>query len=104
MSALLDPSTGPVPREKFAEIVNAPFGHAAKLIRKYDPLWGLPAGAKIKWKVECRRTLQYGTAYVEATSDKAAAAEAEDLCGDDVDWDNDPDDFDIISIEPEVSK
>lgn len=102
--ATIDPSTGPVPRAEFFSLVEAPFGDAAKKIRKYDPLWGLPPGTKIKWRVECRRTVQYGTAIIEAKTEKAAEAEAEDLTADDVDWDSDPDDFEIVSIKPDTDQ
>lgn len=95
----LDPSTGPVPREKFAEIVNAPYGQAAKLIRKYDPMWGREEGEKIKWRVECSGTMT-GTAYVEASSEEEAMELADKLSASDVDWDGGRENIEIESVEP----
>lgn len=98
MSAF-DRSTGPIPREKFAALVDAPFGEAAKQIRKFDPLWGLAQGTKIKWRVECSGKL-YGGAIVEASSEEEAMKLADKLTTNDVDWDNGSDDFEILSVEP----
>ncbi len=100
------PSFGPVPPDKFAELVTAPYGKATAEIRKYDPLWGIPAGEKIQWRVDCERNYKTrGIAFVEASSEKEAAKKAENLCGGDVDWDYDDfDDFDILSIKPEPPK
>jgi len=95
----LDRSTGPVPREKFAEIVNAPYGQAAKMIRKYDPTWGLKEGEKIKWRVCCSGTMT-GTAYVEAASEEEAIDLAEKLSASEVDWDDGRDEIEIESVEP----
>jgi hypothetical protein len=97
----LDPSTGPVPREVFAKLGEAPFGAAVKIIRRYDPLYGRVEGKKIKWTVLCETNgRRAGTAEVEATSEKAAEKAAENLSYDDVEWDWDEDDFTIISIKP----
>lgn len=97
----LDPSTGPVPREEFATLIDAPYGEAAKKIRKYDPLFGIPPGTKIKWTVRCETMgRRDGTAEVEAASEKEAAALAENLTYDEVEWDFDEDDFRILSIKP----
>ncbi len=98
----LDPSTGPVPRDKFRELINAPCGEAVKIIRQYDPLWGIPAGKKIMWRVDCRRTRIDGLAYVEASSEKEAQNLADDLAGCEVDWDTDEDDFEILSVKPDL--
>src|SRR5690606_16108210 len=44
-------ATGPIPADKFRELVDAPFGAAARAIRQYDPLWGRSEGEKIRWSV-----------------------------------------------------
>lgn len=62
-----NPISGPVPREKFNALVDAPHGEARDTIRQYDPFWGLPPGAKIKFEVEVRADL-IGYAVVEAAS------------------------------------
>jgi len=101
VSPTIDPSTGPVPREKFAALIHAPFGQAAKEIRKYDPLFGRAPGEKIKWTVRVESMgRRDGTAEVEAASEKEAEKLAEDLSSDDVEWDWDEDDFRITSIKP----
>jgi hypothetical protein len=96
----LDPSTGPIPRDEFVKLVNAPYGEALKGIRKYDPLWGRQPGEKIKWKVKCRTVgIRYGEAEVEATSEQHAKKLAENLTYDEVEWDWDEDDFEIVKVE-----
>jgi hypothetical protein len=100
----LDRSTGPVPRAEFADLVNAPFGQAVKVIRKYDPLYGRQPGEKIKWVVQVQEMgRRDGTAEVEAASEKEAEKIAENLSSDDVEWDYDGADFRIVSIEPAKS-
>jgi hypothetical protein len=95
-----DPVTGPLSRKELQDAAAAPFGEARKIIRKHDPLWGLPAGEKIEWIVECRRTGRSdGTASVKASSQEEAEKLAEGLSDFDVDWDDDGD-FEIISVEP----
>lgn len=90
---------GPIPRDEFMKLVEAPFGEAIKRIRKWDPLYGRAKGEKIKWKVECRGEL-YGTAYVEAATQEEADKLADDLdCGA-VDWGDGSSDFEIDSVEP----
>jgi len=93
----LDRSTGPVPRDRFLEIANLPFGQAAKAIRKYDPMWGREEGEKISWRVECSGTMT-GTAHVEAASEEEAMELADMLTAADVDWDGGHDDIEVISV------
>jgi hypothetical protein len=81
-------------------LVNAPFGHATKAIRKYDPLYGRAVGEKINWRVRCEAMRTTGIAEVEASSAEDAAAAAADLSFHEVDWDGDEDSFRILSIEP----
>ena len=100
MAASLDPVTGPIARDAFAKLVDLPFGKAALEIRKFDPMWGLPPGTTIDWRVECKGNLT-GVAYVKAASRKEAENLANDLSDAEVDWDICPDDFEIISIEPD---
>lgn len=95
-----DPITGPVPREKFVEAVSAPYGQAQKIIREFDPLWGLAEGEEIEWKVKAKISYPArGTATVRAAGVKEAEAKVDELTFDDFDWD-DLDDFEIVSVEP----
>ena len=100
----MDPSTGPIPRSVFEEIVAAPHGKARDMIRKYDPLWGRVEGESIKWRVEFRRrAYETGYATVEATSKEDAEREAEKIEASLFNWE--PDHFeddvgDIQSVEP----
>lgn len=102
----LDPATGPIPRDEFAAMIEAPFGKAREAIRKYDPLWGRETGEVIKWQVLfTRKVREEGRAIVEA----ATAEEAEKLaqkipCGQ-ICWDvgdSWDDDIEIESVEPKA--
>jgi hypothetical protein len=99
---VLDPSTGPIPREEFAKLLSAPYGEAAKRIRRYDPMWGRADGEKIKWRVEVTGQIT-GSAYVEASSEDEASKAAENLSAAEIDWDGGREDFQVLSIEPAVS-
>lgn len=94
-----DPSTGPIPREKFAELVNLTAGKAREEIQKYDPFWGLQSGGKIEFEVVVTGRME-GRAYIKASSQKEADALADDLSDSDIDWDYGDGDFDILSVEP----
>lgn len=84
----LDPVTGPIPREKFAEIVNAPFGYATKAIRKYDPFYGRKEGEKFKWAVRFTREVEEeGWGYVEAETEEEAIELGQALKEKDLTWD-----------------
>lgn len=88
-----DKSTGPIPRDVFAEIVAAPHGKARDMIRKYDPLWGRVEGEPVKWRAHfTRRTREVGYATVEASSEKEAEKIAALLDTSTIDWQ--PDDSD----------
>ncbi len=67
----LDPATGPVPRAKFYALVDAAYGEATKVIRKYDPMFGRKEGEQLQWLVTYTQEI-YGYAYVHATSEKEA--------------------------------
>lgn len=97
----IDPVSGPVPREVFATLIGLPFGEATKRIRQYDPLYGRKPGEKIAWTVTCQVRRMTGVATVMAASEKEAEANAQDLQAYEVDWDDDRDDFEILTIEPE---
>jgi hypothetical protein len=86
--AKLDPVTGPIPRDKFAEIVNAPYGAATKAIRQYDPLYGRKEGEKFKWAVRFTREVEEeGWGYVEAESAEEAEELGRKLKESDLTWD-----------------
>ena len=100
----IDPVTGPVPREKFNEIVNAPYGQATKLIRKYDPLYGRN-GEKFKWAVRFTREVEEeGWGHVEAATEEEAIELGRKLDPDKLNWD--VGDFVTVaqfdSVEPET--
>ena len=96
----LDPITGPLDRETFKKLTDAPFGKATEIIRQYDPFWG-PWG---------RRRKSDGRSGDEATGRGVAlwrklSAKGKPmrwpmtLTMDDIKWD---DDFDILSVKPHV--
>lgn len=96
-----DPSTGPIPRERFKEIIAAPFGEAAKAIREYDPQWGRADGEKFEWKITVSRCgSDQGTAIVKASSEEEANEEADNLSESDIDWDDFANGFQVVSVEP----
>ena len=97
----MDPISGPIPLLQFRELIDLPFGRAAAVIQRYDPEWGRRPGEKFEWKVEVRRADQ-GVAYIKAASQEEADRLADDLVESDIDWDNDGDDFTIVSVEPKV--
>jgi hypothetical protein len=96
-------SFGPLSAEDFAKAVAAPAGHAEKIIRKYDPMWGRKAGEKIKWRVRAEReVLEEGSLIVEAANEKEAMDAARTKAWHEwsVDYACDPDDFDLVDAEP----
>lgn len=93
-----DPVSGPIPRDKFVEMVNLPYGEACKAIRKYDPMFGRQPGENIKWRVKYSRTLyEEGYATIEATSEDEAEKIAADLPDYNISWSCD--DSDMAQIE-----
>lgn len=98
---IVNPITGPLHPHELKALAAAPFGEAAKAIRKHDPFWGLADGTKIKWIVRCRRN-DRGDATIMAASQEEADALAEELTGLDIDWDSDDDDFTILSVTPDT--
>lgn len=103
--AKLDPITGPIPRDVFAQIVNAPHGEAKRMIRKYDPLFGVQDGEKVKWKVTVERQgADQGYAIIEASSKEEADDLADELQEHEIDWDYDSGDLEVISVEPYVER
>lgn len=97
-----DPITGPLPREKLRELVDAPYGEATQVLRQYDPEWGLKPGQKIEWEVVVERDVTgLGVAHVMAGSLKEAEKLTDDLCNSDIDWDDDGfQDFVVKSVKP----
>jgi hypothetical protein len=82
----LDPISGPIPREKFDALVNAPHGEARNVIQQHDPFWGLPPGTKIDFEVEvCAEII--GGAIVKAASLEEAKKLADNLTRDDIEFD-----------------
>lgn len=82
-----DPISGPMPREEFQKLVDAPYGAALTEIRKYDPLYGRKPGEKIKWRVTLEREIaEVGTAYIEAETKEDAEKLADKLTEAQIDW------------------
>ncbi len=95
-----DPISGPMPRERLRELADAPFGEAAKAIRKYDPQFGRREGEKFEWEVRVERSgPDQGTVIVMAANEDEACDLAEDADECDVSWDY-SDGLTAISAEP----
>lgn len=78
---------GPIPPAEFKALVACPYGEAKKAIRKYDPLFGLEPGEKIKFHVRLERTVdETGYAEVEASTKEEAEKLAADLDDAQIDW------------------
>lgn len=102
------PSFGIIPPDEFAKAVSAPHGEAGKIIRQYDPLWGLGGNGK-KYKVKCTqyhtvKTLQECTVEVEAADEQGARKLIHGMDDSEFKWrdrydDEEDDDFEIESIE-----
>lgn len=92
-----NPISGPIPLDKFKELINLPFGGALKAIRKYDPLYGLQEGEKLRWEVTASGYMT-GRSVVYASSKDEAEELAEELTAADFDWDTD-DSIDIDTVE-----
>ena len=100
-----DTVTGPLSREEFRGLVDAPYGQAKKAIRKHDPLFGVTPGEKIKWVVTAEQDCPMrGTAFVSAASKEEADELGGKLTYNDFDWDvidcRAAYAFDVIEVEP----
>ncbi|MBN8958022.1 MAG: hypothetical protein J0H17_15845 [Rhizobiales bacterium] len=83
----IDPITGPLSREEFAALIDAPYGRATEVIRKYDPMFGRAPGEQIEWEVTFERDVtQEGYAVVKASSEEEAREVAEGLSSFEIDW------------------
>jgi hypothetical protein len=96
--------TGPIPKELFDQIANAPFAGASKAIRQFDPMFGRAEGEVVKWRVEFTREVrETGVAYVEAASLEEAEKLAGALSDREIDggrFDHVPDDWEIEEVRP----
>jgi hypothetical protein len=95
---MIDRVTGPLSREEFAELIDAPYGEATKRIRKHDPFYRLGPGEKVRFRVEASGRM-HGTAYVEASDQKEADKLADELGDASFNWQDNESGFDIISVE-----
>ena len=85
-----DPITGPLSREDFRSLWDAPYGEALEAIRKHDPLYGRKPGEKIRWRVTLKREVpEIGTATVIAATEEEATQLADKLTDAEIDWDVD---------------
>jgi hypothetical protein len=95
-----DPVTGPLTREKLKALADAPYGKALREIRKIDPWYGHPPGAKVELVVVATREIE-GAAVVKAADMEEAKKLAERLKVNDFEWETSSwidDDYDIQSI------
>jgi hypothetical protein len=71
---------GPLSPEQFQEAVDAPYGGAAEILRKHDPMWGkFPStGEKKGWKVTLHQqvTMMATTTVLAETEEEAEALAA----------------------------
>ena len=95
----MDRVTGPLSREELRALAQAPFGEAAKVIRKFDPLFGRTEGEKFEWEVTCEGDLR-GTAYVMAATQEEADELADKLDCAEIDWSDYGVGHTVISVEP----
>lgn len=72
---------GPLTAEEFQQAVDAPFGQAARMLQKHDPLWGKTAGdleslPPVKtWRVKMRQEVTMeGSFTVDARTEEEAFA------------------------------
>ena len=96
---------GPLSPAEFQEAVDAPFGQAAVILRKHDPMWGRfkNEGDKIRWRVKFEQTVTMGaTSYVEAATEAEAEALAELIPAKDLTFDQfiSDDEGELMSVEP----
>jgi hypothetical protein len=96
--AAKDAVSGPLPRERLRELVEAPHGHAAKEIQKYDPQWGRRDGEKFEWEVRCTAVMT-GRAIVLASSQDEADKAADELSEAEIDWEIGGEGFEVESVE-----
>lgn len=106
MTNLQHPSFGRIPPNIMKDAITKPFGEATRLIRKYEPTFGLRGnGETNKFTVEVSRVVsRKDTAIVEI---EAADKEGARSIIDEMDWDNfswkegwdEEDDFEIESVE-----
>lgn len=98
-----DPITGPISKREFKALVEAPHGEAQKVIRKYDPLYGLAPGVEVTWWVTFERhARETGRATVKAATLKEAQELAEEMNANQIDWEPDyrsSDCGEIVSVE-----
>ena len=83
-------------------LADAPYGKAAEVLRKHDPLFGVKDGDKIKWSVHVTTT-STATAYteVEAGSEEEAIELVSKRGANSFDWEVGwVDDFDVDGADP----
>lgn len=82
---------GPLSRDEFQALVDAPYGTAVRAIREHDPLFRREPGEKIEWLCRFSRVVDYqGEAYVWAETEEEARKRANALPEEDIEWVSDP--------------
>lgn len=95
-------ATGPIPADKFRELIDLPYGAAAAAIRQYDPLWGRKEGEKIKWRVTLSRQItETADVIVEAETAEEAEGLVADIPDSKLNWGSDyfGSEYDFESVE-----
>lgn len=97
---------GPLSEDEFRAAVDAPYGKAADILRKHDPMWGkFPSegGEKIRWRVELTQNVTMrAVTFVEAETEEEAEALAGMIPAQDLTFDEFvcADEGEIESVEP----
>lgn len=97
-----DPIYGAVPKAVFLEAMNTVGeGQAAKIIKKYEPRFGLKEGQLAKYKVQVERTIRRrdtAEVVVDAKDEDDAEKVANAMDWDEFDWDEGSDDEDDARV------
>lgn len=83
-------SFGPLSPEEFKKLVDAPYGRAVNVIRRFDPLYGKTSseGEKVKWRVTLHQDVTMSASVtVEAATEEEAEILAEAMDDDKLNWD-----------------
>lgn len=96
---------GPMSADEFQKAVDAPYGMAAGMLRRYDPLWGRmnAEGDPIRWKVTLEKSVRMrATTYVEAVTEEQADLLAANIDDAKLNWNfaHEDDGGEVIDVVP----